>query len=101
MSFKLDAVAVQPVEAAGGEVSAGPAPRPVPMRVEPHIRHRMIAEAAYYLAEKRDFIGGDPTQDWLEAEVIIDQFLLGTGRPRMALKLLARLDAIGATGVAN
>jgi hypothetical protein len=71
------------------------------MRVEPHVRHRMIAEAAYYLAEKRDFSDGDPVQDWLEAEVIIDQFLLGTGRPRMALKLLARLETISAASMAN
>jgi len=34
-------------------------------------RHEMIATAAYYLAEKRDFRGNDAdaVQDWLEAEV--------------------------------
>src|SRR5262245_39901854 len=31
-------------------------------------RHRMIAEAAYYRAQQRGFCGGDPVQDWLEAE---------------------------------
>lgn len=36
-------------------------------------RSQMIAEAAYYLAEQRGFSGGDPVQDWLDAEVIIDQ----------------------------
>jgi hypothetical protein len=32
----------------------------------------MIAIAAYYLAERRGFNGGDPLQDWLEAESEID-----------------------------
>ena len=31
-------------------------------------RQRMIAEAAYYLAEHRGFQGGDTVQDWLQAE---------------------------------
>jgi hypothetical protein len=30
--------------------------------------HRMIAEAAYYLAEKRDFAGEHALDDWLAAE---------------------------------
>ncbi len=34
-------------------------------------RGRMIAEAAYYRAEQRGFQGGDPQQDWLEAELEI------------------------------
>lgn len=35
-------------------------------------RAHRIAEAAYYLAQQRGFSGGDPVQDWLEAERIID-----------------------------
>ena len=35
-------------------------------------RYQMIAAAAYYRAEKRDFNGGDAVQDWLEAEMEID-----------------------------
>lgn len=35
-------------------------------------RRRMIAEAAYYRAEHRDFVGGDPHQDWMDAETDID-----------------------------
>lgn len=31
-------------------------------------RTRMIAEAAYYRALQRGFQGGDPVNDWLEAE---------------------------------
>lgn len=36
-------------------------------------RRQMIAEAAYYLSEQRGFAGGDPMQDWLEAEASVDQ----------------------------
>jgi hypothetical protein len=32
------------------------------------IHRRKIAERAYLLAEKRNFSGGDPIQDWLIAE---------------------------------
>jgi hypothetical protein len=36
-------------------------------------RHCMIAEAAYFRAERRAFQGGCPLQDWLEAEREIEQ----------------------------
>ncbi len=39
-------------------------------------RHRMIAEAAYYRAEKRGFCGGTPEQDWLEASAEVDRLIL-------------------------
>jgi Protein of unknown function (DUF2934) len=32
---------------------------------------RRIAETAYHLAAARDFAGGDPVQDWLEAEIMV------------------------------
>lgn len=35
-------------------------------------RQRMIAEAAYYKAQRRGFNGGDAVRDWCEAEVEID-----------------------------
>jgi hypothetical protein len=57
--------------------------------VSAELRHRMIAEAAYYLAEKRNFQGGDPVNDWLEAERIIDQALQSGVKPRLALKFLS------------
>jgi hypothetical protein len=37
----------------------------------------MVAEAAYYIAEHRDFRGGDPAADWLQAEREIDLRLGG------------------------
>ncbi len=39
-------------------------------------RQRLIAEAAYIKAERRGFEGGDPGQDWKEAEAEIDRLLL-------------------------
>lgn len=38
-------------------------------------RQRMIAEAAYYRALARGFVGGDPLEDWLAAEAEIDRAL--------------------------
>jgi chromosome segregation ATPase len=35
-------------------------------------REHMIAEAAYFRAERRGFQGGDPLEDWLQAEAEID-----------------------------
>lgn len=35
-------------------------------------RWRMIAEAAYLIAEKRGFVGGDPAEDWYAAEAQIN-----------------------------
>jgi hypothetical protein len=32
---------------------------------------RRIAETAYYLAAARDLDGGDPVQDWMEAEIMV------------------------------
>jgi len=43
--------------------------------ITPEQRYRMIAEAAYYLAEKRGFVGGDMAADWLQAEAEIDRKL--------------------------
>lgn len=35
-------------------------------------RHRLIAETAFLKAERRGFKGGDPVEDWLEAEKEVD-----------------------------
>lgn len=43
-------------------------------------RRRMIAEAAYYMAEQRGFAGGDPERDWLEAETLVSQRLASNQR---------------------
>lgn len=38
-------------------------------------RHEMIAIAAYYLAERRDFVPGDAEADWFAAERAIDALI--------------------------
>ncbi len=43
--------------------------------VTPEQRYQMICDAAYFRAERRGFIGGNPEQDWVEAELEIDQLL--------------------------
>lgn len=40
--------------------------------IEPDARRAMIAETAYYRAEKRGFDPGHEIADWLEAEAIVD-----------------------------
>lgn len=77
--------------APGMEQGPGPEPgRPVatetrdaslprPLTLTPEERYRAIAEAAYYIAERRGFQEGDPAQDWREAEAQIDAWLLEAG----------------------
>lgn len=43
--------------------------------ISPEQRYRMVAEAAYHHAEKRGFVGGDPLNDWLLAEMEVDKQL--------------------------
>jgi len=50
------------------------------VRLSPEQRYLAIAEAAYYKAESRGFQGGDPAQDWREAEAEIDAWILGSER---------------------
>jgi hypothetical protein len=42
-------------------------------------RRRMIEEVAYFRAERRGFVGGDPVADWLEAEAEVDRTLAEQG----------------------
>lgn len=44
-------------------------------------RRRMIAEAAYFRAEQRGFVPGNELEDWLAAELEIDD-LYGPDEPR-------------------
>lgn len=41
-------------------------------------RRAWIAEAAYYIAERRGFSGGSPDEDWHQAETAIEQMLAST-----------------------
>lgn len=73
---------VQPAESSisAKSVTAKKAPKRSPMlngppadtrpaaKVDPSARHAMIAQAAYFRAEKRGFGNGSPVEDWIEAE---------------------------------
>ncbi len=43
--------------------------------ITPEQRYRMICDAAYFRAERRGFVGGNPMEDWLAAEAEIDALL--------------------------
>jgi len=45
-------------------------------------RHAMIAEAAYYCAERRGFAPGHELEDWVQAEAQMARS--GVGRPKAA-----------------
>lgn len=68
--------AIPPVTpSAGGEVGlvSQMASQPAADRwIDPEVREAMIAEAAYYCAEKRGFAPGHELEDWLEAEAQIE-----------------------------
>lgn len=44
--------------------------------IKPEERYKMIAQAAYFRAEARGFCGGDPREDWTQAEKEVDQQLM-------------------------
>ena len=69
--------------------SRPPSPRkspPVVMppraKLTPEARHALIAEAAYLRAERRGFIPGHETDDWLAAEIEVDALLRGAQNSR-------------------
>ncbi len=47
-----------------------------PVQVSAEARRSLIAEAAYFRAQKRDSKPGNATEDWLAAEVEVDARLL-------------------------
>lgn len=53
---------------------------PAAIQLTPEERARYVAEAAYYIAERRGFVGGNDHDDWLQAESEIDRLLAGTTR---------------------
>jgi len=61
---------------ASARKSAGAAP---PAKLTPEARRTLIAEAAYLRAERRGFVPGYETDDWLAAELEVDA-LLKAGR---------------------
>lgn len=60
---------------------------------ETYDRQHMIAVAAYYLAEKRGFNGNDTDamQDWLAAEIEVNNALNGNGKKRVRSNVIKNL----------
>ena len=58
-------------------------------------RQQRVAEAAYFRAERRGFVGGDPVADWIEAEHEIDAELRSHEHKRLLAELGSRLDVAG------
>jgi len=57
-------------------------PHVLAMCIAPHIhedRNACIAEAAYFIAERRGFAPGRELEDWLQAENEVDARLIGEG----------------------
>jgi hypothetical protein len=79
-------VAAEQAAETGAGAAAGPAPVTKP---SPEERQRMIAEAAYFRAERRGFAAGGELDDWLRAEAEIDRMIeQGGTRSKHALQHL-------------
>ena len=52
-----------------------PVVMPPRAKLTPEARRALIAEAAYLRAERRGFVPGQETEDWLAAEVEVDALL--------------------------
>lgn len=48
-------------------------------RLSPEERRQLIAETAYFLAERRGFSAGSELEDWLQAEADVNRRLGGAG----------------------
>jgi hypothetical protein len=59
-------------------------------------RRKMIAEAAYFRAERRGFIGGDPVADWIAAEREVDASLASSDIDSFIRRLESQVDAASA-----
>lgn len=76
-----------PKSAAAKKSQPDPSASAQKMPVTPEQRYQMIAEAAYFRAEKRGFVGGDSALDWVEAEAEIDRIIQQPGKePQMTEK---------------
>jgi hypothetical protein len=65
------------VQQAFGRSSGATAAAAAPAKkaVDAKERYKMIAETAYYLAQKRNFAPGHEVQDWISAEKQVDAIL--------------------------
>jgi hypothetical protein len=71
--------APEPVKTAATKPAAAKVATAKAAALTPAERMKMIAEAAYYLAEKRGFSGGNELTDWVAAEKQVDVILARRG----------------------
>lgn len=74
----------RPRAAGKGTSVARPNPDPAPVIEGPEIaageeRRRMVAEAAYFRAERRGFAPGAELEDWLQAEADVERLIRSGG----------------------
>ena len=74
-STKQDLPTPPPVEAAPEKKRASGILKKKSRKIPPEAHHQMIAEAAYFIAERHGFPDGQHERDWYEAEKIITQSL--------------------------
>jgi hypothetical protein len=49
--------------------------RAVRKSIDPEARRQLVAAEAYFLAERRGFVGGNELEDWVAAERVVDSRL--------------------------
>ena len=68
---------------AAAKATPQPASKAVsPAGIDTEQRQRMITQEAYLIAERRGFQEGDPSQDWIEAERLVDFRLMQSSEPK-------------------
>jgi len=73
---KSPSIAVVRKRAPRKAVASGEVSQPLTRFVDPEQRAALIAEAAFFRAEKRGFAAGNEMEDWLAAESEVDAKLL-------------------------
>jgi hypothetical protein len=76
MNRKIETAVKKTLDEAIGEMGSGRGKEGHGAGVDAAERQRLIAEAAYLMAERRGFEQGDPAQDWINAEEEINCKLL-------------------------
>lgn len=64
----------------------------ISQKIDAAQRRQMIAEAAYFRAERRGFDGGDPVRDWVEAEAEVDAEIARLEHEQALERLEARIE---------
>jgi len=79
-----------PASLSYGATQAGPLPEQLaeaksqaatPEQIDPDVRHTMISQRAYFIAQARGFSGDYSMDDWLQAEAEIDANFFGSQNP--------------------